>query len=67
MTPQMKELFTGSNRTIFLMWLILGVAIGSKILLGSVLVLALFILVFRTNSHLAFIAAIVLPVVFNFL
>jgi hypothetical protein len=64
MTPQMKELFSGANRAIFIMWLILGIVIGSKILLGSVLVLAFFILVLRTNSHLAFIAAIILPVVF---
>lgn len=64
MTPQMKELFSGSNRVIFLMWLILGLVISSKILLGSALVLAFFILVLRTNSQLAFIAAIVLPVVF---
>jgi hypothetical protein len=46
------------------MWLILGLVISSKILLGSALVLAFFILVLRTNSQLAFIAAIVLPVVF---
>ena len=64
MTPQMKDLFSGSNRVIFLMWLILGTAIGSKTLLGSVLVLAFFILILRTNSTLAFVAAIVLPIVF---
>lgn len=67
MTKEMKELFTGSNRTIFFMWLILGIAISSKLLLGSVLVLAFFILILRTGSHLAFVAAIVLPLIFSFL
>lgn len=67
MTPQMKDLFSGSNRTILLMWTILGIAIGSKTLLGSVIVLAFFILVLRTNSHLAFIASIVIPVIFAFI
>lgn len=64
MTPEMQQLFTGSNRTILLMWTILGVAIGSKTLLGSVLVLSFFVLIVKTNSHLAFIASILIPMVF---
>lgn len=64
MTPEMQQLFSGSNRVILLMWVIMGLAMGSKTLLGSVLVLSFFILVMKTNSHLAFIASILIPLVF---
>jgi len=67
MTEQMKTLFTGSNRTIFLMWLILGIAISSDLLLSSVIVLSFFILVLRTNSQPAFLAAIVIPIICSFM
>jgi hypothetical protein len=63
MTPQMRILFTGSNGLIFFGWLIFGIIINGEVLLGSVLVLSFFILVLRTNSQLAFIASIVIPVI----
>lgn len=64
MTPEMQQLFSGSNRVILIMWLLMGIPMGSKTLLGSVLVLSFFILIMKTNSHLAFIASILIPLVF---